>query len=389
MRKTSRILCVLLCVAMLALTVVCAPKPQLSASAATLAELQAQLDAAKANSNELKAQIAALEKANAPYEQQKAALKKQISATQKEIDLYQSQINALENEVQTLEKSIAQTEIDLRRSINQFKQRLVAIYTSGNFYSGLEMLGSSTDLSQLLSKNQLMESMSKKDNKLLETMLSHIDELAAQQEKLAAEREKLAASKQIIDTKKTELTAQYNKVNSIVQKNEGAIHNLESKQKDYAQMQKDLAAAIEKKKQEQSSPSISGSGRFVWPVPGYYRLSEEYGYRICPYHGKENHSGIDISSSGIYGAKIVAADSGEIILSKYYGGYGNCVMIDHNNGYVTLYAHMKALSPLKVGAKVNKGDVVGYVGSSGNSTGPHLHFEIQKNGKTVDPMSFF
>ena len=64
-------------------------------------------------------------------------------------------------------------------------------------------------------------------------------------------------------------------------------------------------------------------------------------------------------------------------------------MVDHNNGYVTLYAHMKALSPLKVGTKVNKGDTIGYVGSSGNSTGPHLHFEVQKNGKTVDPMSFF
>lgn len=389
MGRFGRTVSLVICIVMLALTFVCVEQPHLTASAATLSELQAQLDAAKANSNQLKQQIAALEKANAPYEQQKAALKQQIAATQKEIDLYQTQIDTLENEVKKLEKSIAQTELDLRRSINQFKQRLVAIYTSGGFYSGLEMLGSSSDLAQLLSKSQLMESMSKKDNEALQTMLGYIDELAAQQDKLAAEKDKLAASKATIDEKKAELTQQYNKVNAIVQKNEGAIHDLESKQKDYAQMQKDLAAAIEKKKQEQSSPSVSGSGQFIWPVPGFYRLSEKYGPRICPYHGKENHSGIDIASSGIYGAKIVAADSGEVILSKYYGGYGNCVMVDHNNGYVTLYAHMKALSPLKVGTKVNKGDTIGYVGSSGNSTGPHLHFEVQKNGKTVDPMSFF
>lgn len=389
MRRFGRIFSLVLCISMLMLTFVCTPKPQLTASAATLSELQSQLDAAKANSNQIKSQIAALEKANAPYEQQKAALRQQITATQKEIDLYQTQIDTLEKEVQNLEKSIAQTEIYLRRSINQFKQRLVAIYTSGGFYSGLEMLGSSSDMAQLLSKSQLMESMSKKDNEALQTMLGYIDELAAQQEKLGAEKEKLAASKATIDEKKVELTQQYNKVNAIVQQNEGAIHNLESKQKDYAQMQKDLAAAIEKKKQEQSSPSVSGTGQFVWPVPGFYRLSEKYGPRICPYHGKENHSGIDIASSGIYGAKIVAADSGEIILSRYYGDYGYCVMVDHNNGYVTLYAHMKSLSPLKVGTKVNKGDTIGYVGSTGASTGPHLHFEVQKNGKTVDPMSFF
>ncbi len=389
MRRFGRIVSLMLCISMLMLTFVCVEQPQLTASAATLSELQSQLDAAKANSNQIKAQIAALEKANAPYEQQKAALQQQIAATQKEIDLYQTQIDTLEEEVSQLEKSIAQTEIDLRRSINQFKQRLVAIYTSGGFYSGLEMLGSSSDMVQLLSKSQLMESMSKKDNEALQTMLGYIDELAAQQEALSAEQEKLAASKATIDQKKAELTEQYNKVNAIVKENEGAIHDLESKQADYAQMQKDLAAAIEKKKQEQSTPAISGTGQFIWPVPGFYKISDNYGYRVCPYHGNELHSGTDISSSGIYGAKIVAADSGEVILSKYYGGYGNCIMIDHNNGYVTLYAHMKSLSSLKVGAKVNKGDTIGYVGSSGNSTGPHLHFEVQKNGKTVDPMSFF
>lgn len=389
MRCVRRVLSVVLCLAMLTLTAVCTPHLPLTASAATLSELQQQLENAKANSNQIKAQIAELEKANAPYEEQKSALQKQISATQKEIELYQSQINALEAQVKELEKSIAQTELDLRKAINQFKQRLVAMYTSGNIYSGLELLGSSDSIAQYLSKTQLLESVSKQENEAMQVLLGYIDRLSAEQEQLAAEQEQLAASKTVIDQKKAELTEQYNKVNAIIKENEGAIHNLESKEADYAQMQKDLAAAIEKKKQEQANPPTSGTGRFMWPVPGYYKLSEQYGWRICPIHGKEFHRGIDISSSGIYGAKIVAADSGDVILSKYYGGYGNCIMIDHNNGYVTLYAHMKSLSPLKVGSKVNKGDTIGYVGSTGDSTGPHLHFEIQKNGSTVDPMSFF
>ncbi|MDD6284990.1 MAG: M23 family metallopeptidase, partial [Firmicutes bacterium] len=134
---------------------------------------------------------------------------------------------------------------------------------------------------------------------------------------------------------------------------------------------------------------VQGTGVFTWPVPGYYKLSDSYGWRICPYHGKEFHAGIDISSSGIYGANIVAADAGTVLLSRAYGDYGNCIMIDHGNGYVTLYAHMKSLSQYGVGTKVSKGQTIGYVGSTGASTGPHLHFEVRKNGSTVDPMSFF
>ncbi len=379
---------VLCFVMLLAVALTCPPVSNVSAE--SLSDLQNQLEDAKAQSNQLKAEIAALEKANAPYEQQKAALNKQINATQKEIDLYQSQINALNSEIHTLERAITQTQADVRNSVNSFKKRLVAMYTGNTMYTGLEFLSDTDGLAEYLSKQQMLESISKRDSDALKKLLDYIEKLDKQQAEIELRKSELADSKKVIDQKKIELTQQYNQVNKIVSANNSTIHNLEKKQKDYAQMQKDLAAAIANK-QNSGGSSVTGSGKFTWPVPGYYRLSEKYGNRICPVHGKEFHQGIDIASSGIYGAKIVAADSGTIILNKRYGDYGYCVMIDHGNGYVTLYAHMKAKGPLAVGTKVTKGQsVIGYVGSTGASTGPHLHFEIQKtSGGTIDPMTFF
>ena len=103
-----------------------------------------------------------------------------------------------------------------------------------------------------------------------------------------------------------------------------------------------------------------------------------------------NHNGLDIISSNgtVLGKPIVAADSGTVILSKYYSGYGNCIMIDHGNGYVTLYGHLSSIS-VSVGQTVSQGATIGAVGSTGNSTGPHLHFEVLKNGTRIDPEQFF
>ena len=393
MIRIRNVLSLLLCVGVLLGCLAAVPNRATTVYAASLSELQEQLDAAKAEANSIKSQIAALEKANAPYEEQRAAILKQISATQREIDLYQAKIEALESDISKLEKTIAQTELDLKKAIRAFKQRLVSLYTSGGIYNGLELLGGSDDVAASLARLELMESVSKKDSEAMQAMLDAIDALETQTAQLAVQKEDLASSQDIINQKKADLTAQYQKVNAIVVSNDSAIAALEKKERDYARMEKDIAAAIEKKRQEEaagSGTSVTGTGQLAWPVPGFYTLSEAYGPRICPIHGRENHGGIDISSSGIYGAKIVAADSGTVLLSSWYGGYGNCVMLDHGNGYVTLYAHMKAPSPLSVGATVTKGQtVVGYVGSTGNSTGPHLHFEIRKNGSTVNPMSFF
>ena len=387
MNTFRRIAALLLCAALIAVGAA-VPSFRRPAQAATVSELEAQLEAAKANTNALKSQITALEKANAPYEEQRKALQNQIYATQNEIDLYQAKIDALTEEIANLEKEVAASELALKKAVRDFKQRLYAMYTTGGFYNGLEIFAGSEGMAESLTKLELAQSVSRKDSAAMQAFLDAIEQLEKQKKDLAAEQEDLAASQEIIAQKKAELSEQYTKINAIVLSNRAAVKELEAKEASYAQMEKDIAAAIEKAKLMERG--AYGTGTFAWPVPGYYKLSEKYGYRICPIHGPELHKGIDISSSGIYGAKIVAADSGIVTLARWYGGYGNCVMIDHGNGYVTLYGHMKSASPLKVGDPVYKGvTVVGYVGSTGDSTGPHLHFEVRKNGSPVDPMSFF
>ena len=122
-----------------------------------------------------------------------------------------------------------------------------------------------------------------------------------------------------------------------------------------------------------------GTGSFVWPMPGYT-------YITC-YYGDGGHRGIDIAGGGIYGKPIVAADGGKVIYSDWMDSYGYCVFIDHGNGYSTRYAHCSSLA-VSAGEYVEKGQIVGYVGSTGQSTGNHLHFEVYQNGTRVDPLNF-
>lgn len=132
-----------------------------------------------------------------------------------------------------------------------------------------------------------------------------------------------------------------------------------------------------------SSASSYGSGSFIWPVPYTHNITSEFGMRWGRLHG-----GIDIADGGVYGQPIVAADSGTVILAGNQGdGYGNYVIIDHGNGYKTLYGHMSSVAAY-TGQQVAQGEVIGYVGSTGNSTGPHLHFEIRVNDVQTDPLGY-
>lgn len=132
-----------------------------------------------------------------------------------------------------------------------------------------------------------------------------------------------------------------------------------------------------------SSGGAVGTGSFYWPVPSSYRISSTFKYRW----GRQ-HTGIDIDGYALDGYPIVAADGGTVILATYYGGYGNCVIIDHNNGYMTLYGHMSGFA-VSNGSTVSQGDTIGYLGNTGNSFGTHCHFEVIQNGTQIDPLPYF
>ena len=132
------------------------------------------------------------------------------------------------------------------------------------------------------------------------------------------------------------------------------------------------------------APAVSGSGRFIYPVNG--RISSNYGYRVHPISGARRlHAGMDIAAGT--GTPIGAAGNGTVIFAGWRGGYGNCIMIDHGGGIVTLYGHQSSLAT-SVGQSVSTGQTIGYVGSTGYSTGPHLHWEVRVNGSPVDPRGY-
>ncbi|MBQ7702863.1 MAG: M23 family metallopeptidase, partial [Firmicutes bacterium] len=145
-----------------------------------------------------------------------------------------------------------------------------------------------------------------------------------------------------------------------------------------------LVAEIKKLQDEQR---VYEGGVFTWPCPSSHYITYTFGYRYHPVFGDWRfHTGIDISA--YTGADIIAAASGKVIMAQWYGGYGNCVMIDHGSGIVTLYGHASALC-VSQGQEVSRGQLIARVGSTGWSTGPHLHFEVRINGEYVDPLQYF
>ncbi len=381
----KKIISVALCAVMISLAAAIAPSSTsmvTTAEAKTVSQYQNDLNAAKAQSNKLKAELASLKKKNAPYEQQKAALDKSIAATQKEINLYEDQINACEKTIQETSKKLAEQK-------EKFKKRLVAMYT--NESSTLSVLLSAEDYGDYLAKAELVDTVTRKDYELITGIVEAV-------ELLNEANTVLVTAKAEIDAKKAELMKQYAEVNAIVSKYNKDMAEINADLEKLKKEEAEIEAAIKKAQQGNNNHTqtdsnknvINGTGNFAWPVPGYYTISSHFGKRWG-----RNHNGTDIASSNgtVYGARIVAADSGTVILSKYYSGYGNCVIIDHGyiNGvhYTTLYAHMKAKSHLKVGDTIKKGATVGYVGATGNVTGPHLHFEVTRNGVKVNPMNYY
>ncbi len=158
---------------------------------------------------------------------------------------------------------------------------------------------------------------------------------------------------------------------------------LEKQQKQQQQQQQQST-----NKPEATQPKVKGTGAFTWPVPSCTYITSRFGLRTHPiYKTEKYHSGLDIAAG--YGATVVAADSGSITRASNIGdGYGNCVIIDHGNGYITLYGHLSSMT-VSEGQSVSKGDTIGYVGSTGLSTGPHCHFEVWSGGKRTDPEQFF
>lgn len=317
-------------------------------------------------------------------------LSDKIADSERELENLGNQIKELEASIKTTEKELQESEEKYQKQQKMFEARVVAQYKAGKT-SYLDVLLGSDSFTSFLSKYYLLGKVAKADNALL-------DSIEAEKQKI--ERTKAELEKKKSDVKTAKANQEKTNVilkNAKVQKN-NQVAKLSKEQSDlqkqideYDAEMKELERLIKKAEEEAQKGNGNNNftytgGQLAWPIPGYNNITSNYGMRIHPiYKVPKLHTGIDVGAPK--GASFVAAEDGVVILAKYNGGYGNCVIINHGNGITTLYGHGTSIL-VSNGQTVKRGQPVLTVGSTGTSTGNHAHFEVRKNGSPVDPLPY-
>lgn len=367
-------------------------------AASDLSALQQQQAELKRQQEETAAELAALKEDQARQQEYVNTLQSQMDNLMGQIDNLNAQISDLDAQIVQKEGEIAEKQASIDADFELLKDRLHAMYLAGEA-STLQILLGSENVADFMEKTQFMQTITEHDTNLINGLKVEMAEIQDEKDEIEADKKQVAANKEELDAKSQELSA-------LVEENEAALARLTASVTDVNSRNNELAREREavddeidawyrdyyaRNPQQSSSGGSSGSGgsytgtgNFTWPVPGYTKLTSYWG-------DGRNHKGIDIAGSGIYGKPIVAADSGKVIKavhSGWGGGYGLCVYLDHGNGYSTRYGHMSKVL-VNTGDTVEKGQVIGYVGNTGDSSGPHLHFEIRIDGVAQNPMNWF
>ncbi len=374
-------------------TVFCTPVIQpIEAEATTVDQYKDMIADLEKEQAEIEKEISNLKGEKADQNKIRAAIQKKINNTKEQIAACNKQISDLDAVIVDTENSIAQKQEQLEELKYTFRQRLRAIFMSGgSTNSSLAILLSANNLEQLLTKSELTKTISAYDRALTDKIVTEMKAIEDSRVVIEQLREEQKATKATLDQKQSELNSQIKEVNSIIGGLNSDIGQLQDKADELEKAQKEYEQAI--KDAQNVGSNQKHDGEFAWPCPGFYNISSPYGYRTHPISGKwKFHKGIDISGGPIKGKPIVAAADGIVSIAKYNkGGYGYYVMVNHGkkdgDTYVTLYAHMTKYI-VKEGQYVRRGQTIGYVGTSGASTGYHLHFEVRINGDTTNPMNY-
>ena len=313
----------------------------------------------------------------ATYEQRIEITKQQISVMQQSIDIKREELRVKQQELDDKEREHDET-------YALFKKRLRAMYMNNNVTTLSLILGSKT-FSEFLVAAEMQSKISKHDTELVQKLQDEADAIELQRQQIESQLNALQDDMDVLEDKYNELASLLQEANDDLSAAEAYKQATED---DYDKVLEEL-----KKTQEEwnalmgtGMPSYVG-GYFAWPLPGYSWISSPFGWRTL--YGKPDfHTGIDIAGRNVYGKPIIASNTGQVVKVAYYTtGYGYHVMIDHGDNNWTVYAHMSSIA-VKQGEWVNQGQVIGYVGSTGNSTGPHLHFEIRINGERKNPLDY-
>lgn len=376
-------------------------RDDLKAHEKAAADARAAAKAAEKKAADLATEIDSLEERMTAIEREINALADDIAGATERTKRLQAEVDALRADV-----AAKQAEIDANQAEYDNQQQLLAgrmqeSYKLGDLFF-LEVLLGSKDIDDLIARTSLAQRVMRQNQQTAQN-------LETARIGLETAKSDLDRSLEAVNTKRAEAAAEEKRLLDLRAKQRSALASQQAAQEEKSELfsanKKEAArlralAEAEEAESDRIAKELYGngsgyySGVMAWPVPGFYRVSSPFGPRICPFHGKENHSGIDIARNldppkSIDGAAIVATGDGKVIFAGSRSGYGNTVMIDHGNGVVSLYAHQRSGGiKVSVGQQVDKGDRIGTVGSTGYSTGPHLHFEVRVNGAPVNPMKY-
>ena len=433
MNKLKRILCAMLCVCMISIPMAI---PTTVSAEDSISDLEQQLQQLEQENQKYQKILDDTKSDIAEKEEYKSALVSKVQVLDEKIAVTREKISSLNDDIKEKQDAYDKGLSEVEDQFDALANRLRILYMSGNA-TDLEIIFGAKNFSDLIDKMELVKSLANSDKELISEIQTKLDELSTKKKSLEADKKDL-------ETQQASLKSDQDEFNKLISDNDEILKNLyasnseaqnslesaalqsdeiEAKISQYYAAQK---AAAEHAAQASQSSSSSGSSSssssssssgssssgssssgsssvivpsgsgFAWPTPGFVSRSSEW------FEDREvyNHGGIDIAGAGIMGTPVVAAADGTVVATnsscthnwgKSYscgcgGGYGNYVMISHAGGKMTVYGHLTSLT-VSSGQSVSRGQVIGYVGSTGNSTGPHLHYECRLNGVRYNPMS--
>jgi len=359
-----------------------------------LENARALIAAAKAKESRLNGQVDAYDSRLNDIGGELAALQTKLSAVETRLAKTRAELQKLRGRLRAKARELRRAKAELAWQQEVFVRRVVESYKMGDV-DYIDVLLGSADWEDLVTRFRLVRRLVGNDNLLVTRLDAARRKVARQKASLAkTTAAKAAAEAELKDrqaelaTLKAQVVAKQQAVLAARQAKEQTLAQVVQTRKGYERQERQLLAESHQLQAiisgNSGSGTVHGTGRLVWPVAG--PVVSGFGWRIHPiFHVRKFHTGIDIGVG--YGTPIHAADSGTVIYAAGMSGYGNVIVIDHGGGLSTLYAHQSGFAT-GMGAGVKRGQVIGYVGSTGYSTGPHLHFEVRVGGSPVDPMGY-
>ena len=381
-RKTAGLMAVLIAVLFFCSPISLVPS---SVEAKSVSDMKDQVDGLSQQIKDLESKMNANKGKLADEKARQEQLTEQILNVEQQVSLYNDKIDEINKLISAKETEIAQKETEIKESEELFASRLRRMYITNTSSSTLSTLLSASSFSDFLNRYEVLKRISQEDRDAIDALNQQKVEYEEMKSDLDAQKAELKETSDSVNAKYTQLKSMYAESeaseSSILNANKQYMENVEK----YKKEQDALEAEIEKMLQTEGSKEAYGDGQLKWPVPTRSYISSYFGWRTL--YGKPNyHKGIDIP--GAAGTNIVAADAGKVLkVEKLTYGYGWHVLVDHGNGVATLYAHCSRLD-VKEGQYVQKGQVIAGIGTTGNSTGNHVHFEVRISGEQKNPLNY-